>query len=573
MNFRAASAAIQPDLARYSPSGHPYLWGGVVAALVVILLILRLAKARRGKSHAGLSLAVVPRRRPHIIYGWWSGKGSTVDPAEVNDTNPFHSATSNPASYAADVEPPSSQFESATQETALPFPSPDALPQSTSQPPVEKTLVAAANAIIGTGAHDRQVLRMQLENNPGIRLYSPTKTTNTAALVYSQYWFEADERGATWLGAPIHDSSGLMIVPIDFRSYERDAAMTYLGTLFDGVAAAQEAVRRGDVTITAAARLTQLPDGSYQVTSRGSLAVRGAAAPPPEGIAAGDEATGSHPHKLAKRVQKIERILNEFSPQEILRRMNELSGEVRRIAAAKSDPGRVDEIERRQREMEASLLEIQRLLRRNWEGQTTAVEARPTSVPLGSEPILPRTIALPDVPLPAPESPPPPLPPMPPDWRARLIDSAVEGDLSNSQTYARAVQSAVSELSRGRGKVVVTALHLVPIGAEQDKKYNVHLRDVFTDASGVLVLECAERPGTLTPADQFFICFPDGADIPAQISVVCPVGTYGPRFDFGALIEQMPDDIVRVNRVIEPALLVGLHDGSYRVAHPMEIQT
>jgi len=368
-----------------------------------------------------------------------------------------------------------------------------------------------------------------------------------------------------------------MIVPIDFRGYERDAAMTYLGTLFDGVAAAQEAVRRGAVTITAAARLTQLPDGSYQVTSRGSLAVRGVAAPPPEGIATRDDETGSHPHKLAKRVQKIERILHEFSPQEFLSRMNELSGEVRRIAAAKNDPGRVDEIERRQIEVETSLIEIQRLLRRKGEVQTqTAVEARPAPAPLASETIFPRTIGLPDVPLPAPESPtPPPLPPLPPDWRARLIDSAVEGDFSNSQTYARAVQSAISEFSRsrGRGKVVVTALHLVSIGAEQDKKYHVHLRDVFTDASGVLVLECAERPGTLTPADQFFICFTDGADTPAQIYVVCPVGTYAPRFDFGALIEQIPDDIVRINRVIEPALLVALHDGSYRVAHPMEIQT
>jgi hypothetical protein len=573
MKYRAASIAIQPGLAWYSPAGHPYLWGGVVAILVVIL-ISRLAKARRVKSHADLSLAVVPRRHPRIIYGWWSGRGLTIDPAVVNDTN---QATGNASSYTSDVEPSSSQFESATQETALPVPSPDALPQSTSRQPVEKALVAAANAIIGTGTQDRQVSRRQLEDNPGIRLYSPTRTTKTAALVYSQYWFEEDERGATWLGAPAADGSGLRVVPIDFRGYERDAAMTYLGTLFDGVAAAQEAVRRGAVTITAAAHLTQSPDGSYQVTSRGSLGVRGTAATPPEGIATADEETGSHPNKLAKRVQKVERTLHEFS-QDISRRMSDLGSEVRRIAAAKSDSGRLDGIERRQTELENSLNEIKRLLRQKGEVQTKAPgETSQAPAALASRTIFPGTVALPDVPLLAAESPTsPPVPPLPPDWRARLIDSAVEGDFSNSQTYARAVQSAVSEFSRsdrGRGKAVVAALHLVSIGTEQDKKYHVHLRDVFADASGVLVMECAERPGTLTPADQFFICFTDGADNPAQISVVCPVGTYGPRFDFGALIEQIPDDILRVNRVIEPALLVALRDGSYRVAHPMETQT
>jgi hypothetical protein len=566
MKILAASAAVQADPIWHALGRNPLV---VVVALLIALLIIRMRRRRKGDS-AVSSSGIGTLRDESRGFRNWSATGKAANPA-VGETHPLDAGFA--LTGISEGQAPESPLTPTTDGPDFTIEQPD--PWSSHTPgAMETTLINAANTVISSGTPDRQRVRRTVRDQyPGIRLYSPARTSNTAEVVYRQYWFEEDARGATWLGAPTPEGSGLTVVPIEFRDYGRDALMTYLGTLFDGVANAEEAVRSGDVAITAAARLTRLPDGSYQVTSRGRLQPRrGAVSAPAQDVVQNGPKRQSE--KLEQRMQQLES------------RQQELSEQVRRTAAARDVVGRrgdpqldhrmgeledrIGRIEVLNEQMQATLRAVERSLRTDSPQTSTAAESRRTSDQSPTKNVFGRNADLPDTSLPAT---PKPLR-LPSDWSDRLVHGAIENaDFGNSQIYATAVQAAVEVFSRnrGRGDAAVAALHLLAIVPDDNKIYKVHPNDLFADTSGAIVLQCVERPGAMTPADQFFICFTDGSDAPAQISVVCPVGIYSPRFDFGALLDRVPDGVFRVSGVIAPAELVALRDGNYRVAQPMQI--
>jgi prefoldin subunit 5 len=569
------------------------LWQAVVVAALLIALEILILLRRRAAAHA---FNQTPSAIPQGSDSSKTRLNATTQPQDADrqgawlgDGSPVSDDQQAPSSESQrnGAQPEASNQEGRRRSAAKSGILPDSGGSSVaSSPRVDEQFIRFANSYATNPTNRRSLIDALRAEGIDAGVYTPYNTHESSYLVFTKYWFEPDDRAGTWLWASDENGSGYITVPFDFSGYERDSSLIFLGSLFDGVAGAEDAVRRRAIRITQAARLTPLDDRSYRVAARGAITT---GATPQRNVPAAVE-------RNRERSDSVDKRLMQFQQQ-----MDDLRATVRGLESRMAQPAvpsshrdnsisrRLDAIEERQTALTEQLSTLQadvrdlRGIRELVTSLQRALEERPQPA-AGAESgrSVPLLAVAPPPSLSRQETPvrdsktaavPPPAPRLPSDWRDRLAKNTVEGSFSDGQTYALAVQVAYNELRKRarRGVDVARILHLLPDSTD-DKIYTVHLNDHFEDEMGTIVKQCVDNVGALTPPQQFFIGFAAECTAPPVISVLCPLGMYNALFEFGALADGIPDSPYRVKSVIEPAQLKVKGDGRYEVVAPMKLE-